>query len=114
MGVLTLTAHGHNDNVNNNAKDKRMPSGSDKLDTMLGGGIERGIITQVYGASGTGKTNISIQLAVHCIRGGERVVSSSVMKNNPQIVKMMQKSLQKTLSSMNQRIFSSSILQWWM
>ena len=51
-----------------------MPSGSDKLDTMLGGGIERGIITQVYGASGTGKTNICTQLAVHCIRGGERVV----------------------------------------
>ncbi|MBW6517500.1 MAG: DNA repair and recombination protein RadB [ANME-2 cluster archaeon] len=51
-----------------------MPSGSDKLDMMLGGGIERGIITQVYGASGTGKTNICTQLAVHCIRGGERVV----------------------------------------
>jgi DNA repair protein RadB len=51
-----------------------MPSGSDNLDALLGGGIERGIITQLYGASGTGKTNICTQLTVHCIRGGERVV----------------------------------------
>ncbi|MDF1557156.1 MAG: DNA repair and recombination protein RadB [ANME-2 cluster archaeon] len=54
--------------------DKRMPSGSGKLDELLGGGIERSIITQVYGASGTGKTNICTQLAIQCIRGGERVV----------------------------------------
>ncbi|MCL7414501.1 MAG: DNA repair and recombination protein RadB [ANME-2 cluster archaeon] len=51
-----------------------MPSGSGKLDELLGGGIERSIITQVYGASGTGKTNICTQLAIQCIRGGERVV----------------------------------------
>ena len=51
-----------------------MPSGSEKLDELLGGGIERGIITQVYGASGTGKTNVCTQLAVDCIRGGEKVV----------------------------------------
>ncbi|MCL7412880.1 MAG: DNA repair and recombination protein RadB [ANME-2 cluster archaeon] len=69
-----MTADMHNENDNKSAKDKRMPSGSDNLDALLGGGIERGIITQVYGASGTGKTNICTQLAVQCIRNGERAV----------------------------------------
>jgi DNA repair protein RadB len=51
-----------------------MPSQSEKLDNLLGGGFEYGIITQIYGASGTGKTNICMQLAVQCIRGGEKAV----------------------------------------
>ncbi len=41
---------------------------------MLGGGFERGIVTQLYGASGTGKTNICIQLAVECVRSGKKVI----------------------------------------
>lgn len=41
---------------------------------MLGGGFESGIVTQLYGASGTGKTNICIQLAVECVRGGRKVI----------------------------------------
>lgn len=41
---------------------------------MLGGGVESGIVTQLYGASGTGKTNICIQLAVECVRSGNKVV----------------------------------------
>lgn len=51
-----------------------MPSGSENLDNLLDGGFEHGIINQIYGASGTGKTNICMQLAVHCIRGGKRAV----------------------------------------
>lgn len=51
-----------------------MPSGSPILDDLLGGGFEYGIITQIYGASGSGKTNICTQLAVQCLRGGARVV----------------------------------------
>jgi len=41
---------------------------------MLGGGFETGIVTQLYGASGTGKTNICIQLAVECVRSGKKVI----------------------------------------
>ena len=51
-----------------------MSTGSDNLDNLLGGGIEYGIITQIYGASGTGKTNICIQSLVHCIRNGKKAV----------------------------------------
>jgi len=41
---------------------------------MLGGGFEHGIITQIYGGSGSGKTNICLQLTVQCIRNREKVV----------------------------------------
>jgi len=73
-GVFTLMADTDNENEKNMAIDKRMHSGSVNLDDLLGGGFEHGIITQIYGASGTGKTNICMSLAVECIRTGERVV----------------------------------------
>jgi DNA repair protein RadB len=41
---------------------------------MLGGGFESGIVTQLYGASGTGKTNICIQLAIETVKGGKKVI----------------------------------------
>lgn len=41
---------------------------------MLGGGVETGIVTQLYGGSGTGKTNICIQLAVECVKSGKKVI----------------------------------------
>jgi DNA repair protein RadB len=44
------------------------------LDEMLGGGVETGIVTQLYGGSGTGKTNICIQLAVECVKSGKKVI----------------------------------------
>lgn len=41
---------------------------------MLGGGFEGGIVTQLYGASGTGKTNICIQLAIETVKSGKKVI----------------------------------------
>lgn len=41
---------------------------------MLGGGFEPGIVTQVFGESGSGKTNLCLQLAVRCVKGEQRVV----------------------------------------
>ncbi|MDO8728147.1 MAG: DNA repair and recombination protein RadB [Candidatus Methanoperedens sp.] len=51
-----------------------MPCECKCIDDLLGGGFERGIVTQVYGASGTGKTNICIQLAVSTVQSGKKVV----------------------------------------
>jgi len=51
-----------------------MSCGCKCIDDLLGGGFERGIVTQIYGASGTGKTNICIQLAVATVHGGKKVV----------------------------------------
>ncbi|HUS74487.1 MAG TPA: DNA repair and recombination protein RadB [Methanothrix sp.] len=51
-----------------------MPSGCLSLDLLLGGGFESGIITQLYGESGTGKSNIVMQLAVQAVSRGLRVI----------------------------------------
>jgi DNA repair protein RadB len=60
--------------VTNIQKQERMPCGCKCIDDLLGGGFERGIVTQIYGASGTGKTNICIQLAVATVHDGKKVV----------------------------------------
>jgi len=52
----------------------KFSSGSRRIDGILGGGFESGIITQIYGAPGTGKTNIVIQTAVECARKGKKAV----------------------------------------
>ena len=38
------------------------------LDELLGGGIESGIMTEVYGEGGSGKTNLCLQMARNCAR----------------------------------------------
>lgn len=43
---------------------KRLITGSKQLDDLLGGGIETQAITEVFGAFGSGKTQIAHQLAV--------------------------------------------------
>jgi DNA repair protein RadB len=52
----------------------RLPSGCQSLDLLLGGGFESGIITQLYGESGTGKSNIVMQLSVQAVARGFRVI----------------------------------------
>jgi DNA repair protein RadB len=52
----------------------RLPSGCQSLDLLLGGGFESGIITQLYGESATGKSNIAMQLAVQAVSRGYRVI----------------------------------------
>ena len=43
----------------------KISTGSQSLNAMLGGGIETGAITEVYGAYGSGKTSLAHQLAVN-------------------------------------------------
>ena len=44
------------------------------LDELLKGGIEKGIITEIYGEGGSGKTNICIQAARSCVEEGRKAV----------------------------------------
>lgn len=55
-------------------KPRRLELGCEALDELLGGGVEHGIITNVYGGAGSGKTNFCIQAAVTCVRNGGKVV----------------------------------------
>ncbi len=44
------------------------------LDDLLGGGIEAGAVTELYGEGGTGKTNISLQLTRNSVLSGKKVI----------------------------------------
>ena len=43
------------------------------IDNLLGGGIEQGSVTLLYGEAGTGKTNICLQTAFNVARSGKKV-----------------------------------------
>ncbi|MCK4859959.1 MAG: DNA repair and recombination protein RadB [Candidatus Omnitrophica bacterium] len=44
------------------------------VDSLIGGGLEPGVVTNVYGSWASGKTNFTIQAAVSCIRTGKKVI----------------------------------------
>lgn len=44
------------------------------IDSLLGGGIEKGSITQFYGPPGSGKTNITLKMLVQCAKNGKKAV----------------------------------------
>ena len=52
---------------------KRVSTGCEPLDSLLGGGIERGVISNFYGESGSGKTNVCIQIAAEVAENGGNV-----------------------------------------
>jgi circadian clock protein KaiC len=49
-----------------------LPSNSAELNTLLGGGIERGSSTLILGPAGTGKSLLSLTFAVQAIQRGEK------------------------------------------
>jgi len=51
-----------------------VPTGCPSLDDLLGGGFERGTVTQVYGPPAAGKTNLALSAAVQvAVDGGTAV-----------------------------------------
>jgi len=51
-----------------------LPLNCRSLDELLGGGIETGCITLLYGEAGTGKTNLCLVLASEVAKRGRKVV----------------------------------------
>lgn len=47
-----------------------IPTGCESIDTLLGGGIERGVVTQLYGPPASGKTNIALSSAIRTAVSG--------------------------------------------
>jgi circadian clock protein KaiC len=52
----------------------RIPFGIPEVDALTGGGLERGAITILTGASGVGKTTLGMQFTTEAARRGERSV----------------------------------------
>ncbi|WP_054848430.1 DNA repair and recombination protein RadB [Methanoculleus chikugoensis] len=55
-------------------KTDRVGTGSQCLDDLLGGGLERRAITQIYGEPASGKSTLCLMAAVACLRAGNSVV----------------------------------------
>lgn len=55
-------------------KTDRASSGIPALDRMLGGGLERGVITQIYGEPGCGKSTFVLLAVIASLRRGEAVI----------------------------------------
>ncbi|MFQ5920872.1 MAG: ATPase domain-containing protein [Nitrososphaerales archaeon] len=47
-------------------------AGCSALDNLLGGGVRLGMLTDIFGAAGTGKTQICFQLCVNCAKPKNR------------------------------------------
>lgn len=54
-------------------KVERLETGCEPVDSLLNGGIEKGIITNIFGESGTGKTNFAVQAAAVVAKNGGKV-----------------------------------------
>lgn len=55
--------------------EAHISTGCESIDTLLGGGFERGTVTQVYGPPAVGKTNVALATAVNAaVDGGSAVV----------------------------------------
>ena len=49
-------------------------TGINKLDNYLGGGIKEGIITDIFGATSTGKTQLTMQISINSLLDGGQVL----------------------------------------
>lgn len=50
-----------------------IPTSIEKLDQFLGGGIKNGIITDIFGPNGTGKTQFLMQISINCLKQGGKI-----------------------------------------
>jgi RecA/RadA recombinase len=47
-------------------------TGSKAIDSLLGGGVRAGMVTDIYGESGSGKSQLCFTLCANCVRAGGR------------------------------------------
>ncbi len=62
------------DKVDTAAIPKKLPTGISCIDELTCGGVESGIITEIYGEGGAGKTNLCMQYALSALKSGLSVL----------------------------------------
>ena len=70
-------------------EDERVGSGTDGLDALIEGGLWRGSTTLVAGPTGSGKTTIAAQFALHGIRAGEPALYVNFQENPTQFARLL-------------------------
>lgn len=53
---------------------RRLPSGVDCIDSLMSGGLEEGILTEIYGEGGSGKSNLSAIFSISAMKLGRKVI----------------------------------------
>jgi DNA repair protein RadB len=64
-----LTEHAEQSAVN-----EPISTGCETVDSLLGGGIERGVVTQLYGPPAAGKTNLALSASVQVAAAGGKTL----------------------------------------
>ena len=57
-----------------NFEDNHKIQSNSALDVLLGGGFEKGTITQIFGPPSSGKSNIALTLAVNVAKNNRKVI----------------------------------------
>lgn len=57
-----------------NFEDNRKLQSNSSLDDLLDGGFEKGAVTQIFGPPSSGKSNVTLSLAVNVAKKGKKVV----------------------------------------
>lgn len=87
ISVIPITSLG----LRHKASKERIPTGINRLDTMLGGeGYFRGSSILVSGTAGTGKTTIAAQFADACCARGERCLYLAFEESEGQFLRNME------------------------
>jgi len=80
-----------------------IPTSIKKLDQFLGGGIKDGLITDIFGASGTGKTQLVMQISINSLlQGGKVFFQDTTGKFRPERMHEVLKSCQLDVSLLKQ------------
>lgn len=56
------------------SRSARVPSGVSCIDSVMGGGLEPGVITELFGEGGSGKSNLSMIFTISVLKGGKRAI----------------------------------------
>jgi len=85
---------------------KRLASGSQGIDSLLGGGYPEGEITEVFGESNTGKTQLAMQATVRAAAEGWRsVYIDTESKFRPERVRRMAEAVGLDGGDVLERVF---------
>ena len=78
-------------------------TGLQKLDNFLSGGIPNGVIVDIFGGNGTGKTQLLLQLSINSIKNGGRVLYLDTIGGfRPERILEIQKQSNKQINFLEQ------------
>ena len=84
-----------------------IPTGLKKIDDFLSGGIPDGVIVDIFGGNGTGKTQLLLQLSINSIKNGGKVLFLDTTGGfRPERILEIQKKSNSNLNLLNNIIVS--------